>query len=565
MRRTELKNSSRPITRREWATVAAWAFALALVPLGLLWDGYSLAGSDSEYSGFLGGYPNDYNGYLAWIQQALDGQFLFKNLYTSEPHAGVFFHPLFWAIGAVAGATGLPVMLVWYAVHLLSATLMVAAIYRFCALFSDSNATRFLALALATTSSGFGWLVATGAETPFLERPIDTWLAEVNAFQAVITSFFTLPAALALLLMSFAHSILYFRASRIRDALLAGAYALGLAAVHPYDLITLLSVLAVWTLMAGPKYTRGMLIVALMPLPYVVYGLAAMANSAVFSQVNWVMPSATAWAHVVGWGLPLLLCLVAILHPRVRVENRQLGYLVAWLITDWVLISLPLPFQRRMIWGVHVGISLLAAMVLMEFLKDATRSIASDRLRSAVSVVALLAVVFFCAAGSGKLVWIQIERNRAQLFGDYIPTAHLEAFRWLKENRDGAETIVTPPAVAALVPGRTGIAVFTGHWAQTIDAAAKKRFVRSLFRSTGPLDEDSLRKIFERNRVRYVLVGDPSDPGGGIRRRLDSSETLMKVFGNGAVTIWEVRGYQRSSPTRAWRDGNWQAPGSGSL
>jgi hypothetical protein len=213
-----------------------------------------------------------------------------------------------------------------------------------------------------------------------------------------------------------------------------------------------------------------------------------------------------------------------------------------------------------MIWGVHVGICLLAAMALMEFLKSATRSIGSQRLRAAVSGLVALAVVAFCAVGSGYLVRAQLERNRAALFGDYIPTAHLEAMQWLKENRDGAETVLTTPTLSALLPGRSGMTVFGGHWAQTLDAEGKARFTDGLLRETPPPKKDRVEQVFERNRVRFVLVGTEGDPRGLVRRRLATWPILVEVFRNDSVTIWEYSGYRKSSPTRSWPDGDWQGP-----
>jgi hypothetical protein len=553
-----------PITRREWAAVAAWACALASVPAALLWHGYSLATEGSVYTGYLGPYPNDYHGYLAWIRQALDGRLLFRNLYTTEPHAGVFFHPLFWGIGAAARVTGLPVMLVWYAVHLVGYGLMVAAIYRFCSLFTDRRGTRRLALVLATTASGVGWLADPGAGTHHLQRPIDVWMAEANAFQPLITSFFTLPAALALLLMSMTHAIRHLRGSGMRDALLAGVYALALAAVHPYDLVTLLSVLAVWTLLAGRRYYRGMLLAAAIPVPYVLYGLAVVGLSPVFSRMDWSMPSATPWAHATGWGLPLVLCVTALLLPRVWARNREVRYLAAWLAVNLALIWLPLSFQRRMLWGVHVVISLLAAMALAALLEGATRRIRSRPRRAALCAALALGTAGLSAIGSGRLVAVQVERQRSLAFGDYLPDGVVEGLRWLAAHRDGAESVVAPLPISALVPGRSGMTVFGGHWAQTIDLRDKQRFVRSLFRAPESLGTERVRRVLARNRVRYVVLGAEGDPQGRTRAGLSSSPLLRQVLHNDALTIWEYRDYRSASPTEPWESGDWRGEGGSS-
>ena len=88
------------------------------------------------------------------------------------------------------------------------------------------------------------------------------------------SSFFTLPAALGLLLLACVHVIRYLRGGPMRDAVVAGLYALGLAAVHQYDLVTFGVVAGLWTLLAGRRYFGGMAVAFLIPAPYVLYSLA---------------------------------------------------------------------------------------------------------------------------------------------------------------------------------------------------------------------------------------------------------------------------------------------------
>ena len=217
------------IVRREWSLVALWTLEVLAVVMAPVWHGYHQADSDSQFVGFVGRYHNDYHSYLAWIRQAYDGHALFRNMYTTEPHGRVFFHPLFWLMGALSRGTGVSFMVVWHVVQGLGCMLMIGVLYRFFAFFTDNKATRFLALVLSTTASGFGWMVNVEG-TPWLEWPIDLWLVEANQFQAMVTSFFTLPIALGLMLLAMVWSLRYFESGRLRDALIGGIFALGLAA-----------------------------------------------------------------------------------------------------------------------------------------------------------------------------------------------------------------------------------------------------------------------------------------------------------------------------------------------
>jgi len=554
-------DSPSPIRRIEWLIVAGCSAALLILAAAPVVDGYLQARPGTEFSGFVGMYHNDYNSYLAWIRQAADGHTLFKILFTAEPHARRFFHPLFWGMGMTTRVTGVPLITVWYGFHAVGCVLMICGIYAFGARFAGDRTTRVLALILTTTASGFGWLTRPAAYTPWIERAIDLWMPEANVFQSAVTSFFTLPIALGLMLWSMIWALRYLESGRLREALIGGGFALALVTVHQYDVVTLFAVLGVWTLLAERKRWPGMLLLAAIPLPYVAYSVVLMLRDPVLSQVSWTMPVPTVKAHLLGWGLPLLGALAALSMPRVRRDYRNVRLLAAWLVVNVALLFLPIEFRRKLIWGLYVPICLLATMGAVAAGRSLLGGLRPRPRRLALGAAAA-ALVVFSAWGSATFYVGLFERNRQFRIGDYLPDSYLEALAWLDDNARDGEVVLATPGIAALVPGRTGNAVFWGHWAQTIDADEKQRFLLSIF-SDATVDSNDVLRVLQRNRVRYIVADGAS--AGLYRIPTDPSVYAFRpwvrpVFANSTVRVWEVADYRAQADDEPWPSGDWRGP-----
>jgi hypothetical protein len=485
-------------------------------------------------------------------------------MYTTEPHHRLFFHPLFWLMGTAARLTGCPILTVWHVVGALGCVLLSTAVYRFSACFTDDRTTRFLALALATTAAGFGWMIPVSPDAPPESRPIDLWLVEATGFQAMVSSFLTLPIALALMLWAMVWALRYLETGRLRDAGIGGLFALALAATHQYDMVTLYSVVGVWTFLVGRKRLAGMVLFVGLSIPFCFYSLAVVKLDPVLSRVRWQMDMPPPAAHVLGWGLPLLLGGVALLVPGVWRQNRHVKLLRAWLAVNVVLLLLPLGFQRKLIWGMHVVLCLLAAMLCGWLLRLAAERLRRRWLRIGLRGAAVVTLVGFCAIGSAVSYVKLLQRNTRHGFGDYVPVSYLEALHWLEQHSEPGDVVLAAPEVAPLLPGRTGNTVFEGHWAQTLDRPQKYTFELELFRVPSKLTPDMVRGVLSRNRVRYLLFdvvsarrhqlptatpfswadGQPSPELAIPAEGFVFAPLARLVYRNAAVIIWEVNGYR---------------------
>ncbi len=493
------------------------------------------------------------------MRQATDGSLLFRDLFTTEPHGRMVFLPLFWILGTLARVTGTPILWLWWITNGFAAVLLTIALYRFIAVFLAAPAARLFALALATTASGFGRFVLE--HRAFRDHPpIDLWFVEATVFQTLVDSFFTLSLALAFLLLALTEVHRCLESGRVRHGVSAGLWGLALALVHPYDVVILYAVAGSWwALHRGAK--RALLVASLIPMPVIAYGVILSRNPTL-SQLEWTMPVPSLLAHVLGWGLPLVLAVVAVFIPGARRGMNHAGHLIAWPLIIAALFLLPIEFKRKFVLGLQVPLCILAVGSLAWIRGVLPRGL--DR----PAVNAMLAVLVILFAAQGSVYWYRqtLDRFTRAGVGEYLPADHRETLQWLRDHLRPTETVMASRALAARIPGATGSTVFAGHWAQTIDAPGKWEFVDAVFSEGLPADGGALRRVLDRNRVRYLVL-DARDQGWGVvtpTRPVLVADVIARVVRETERTIvWEVDAYRTRSENEPWQSGDWRGPAGG--
>ncbi len=551
------------VAPHEWLVALLWSAMIVAIVSFPVWHGYHEAPTGWTFLGLPGQFRQDCNAYLSWIRQAYEGRLTFRNLYTAEPHRAVFFQPLHLLMGVSAALTGASLISVWHIVQFTACLLVGLSIYWFSAQFTDRIATRLLALVLATTASGLGWLTPLRPDIAKPLQSIDLWMGESNAFHAMSTSVYPMTNALWLLLVGLTCVLRYRDTGRRSYPVAAGLLALFMTSIHQYDIITFFAVVAIWAMVAWLVYRdvagarrliMALLVVAVFTVPYCIYSLAVIKFDPVFSHIKWDMPVPPARALLQGFGLPLALALPAALVPTVRRNNRDVFLLLAWLLCVPVLLALPVGFSSKLIWGVHPVICLLAAMLIVATLDGLRKRIPLPALRPALVTVIAFVIVSFCAIGSGFVFDGLIQHNRQHELGDYLPNSTLEAMQWLDDHSNLGDVVIASPAFSYLVPGYTGDTVYEGHWANTIDLMPKRLWVIRLF-SVGndPLPLESVRQTFVKNRVRYLMLDLFSARALKVPQAHPQFVFLPlvnQVFRNDTIVIWEVQPNVGDAETR---------------
>jgi hypothetical protein len=528
--------SPEPSVRTEYRWVI-WAslgiMLLASVPY--IW-GYGIAPSGSKFIGFTRN-ADDACVYLSWMRQAADGHFFLRNLFTTEPQRGLGFNLLFFVLGSFARFTHIPLTAVFHIFRIVFGVALLTAAYGFSGIWLKEVRSRRIALLVVGLSSGIGWLFPLGNG---IHCSVDLWQPEAITFLSLyLAPLFIFPMLLMIGTLYFLHR--FTETGVWRNAVYAGLILFALANVHTYDLITLALTWACYSayrLARNPGNTRvitGGLVAALIAAPSVGYQLYFYTIEPIF-RTRAAVPtiSPPIWYYLTGYGLLVPLALIGV-RQSVR-DRRDTWLLVCWVLAGFVAAYLPVAFQRKLIMGTHIPLSLLAAMGLIALI-----SFLRPRWRDAVLVIVLLLLV------PSNLYFMQRDIRRVAANQSFT-TAHvpfisddeLAALDYIRAHTGDRDIILAPPGTAILIPGHAGRMTYCGHWGETVDFSRKLGEVYAFY-SQGT-DDRNRRTFLMRSGITYMIAYRPVS-GVGIHLEdfgAASTPYLRKAFEAGDVSVYQV-------------------------
>jgi len=537
------------------ATRAPWkAAVIALAVVGLSLVPYIVGGIVQTEDQIFGGFVFDLvdsNSYLAVMQQGMRGELRFISLYTPEPQQGVWMYTFYTVLGHLMRWTGLPLLVVYHGARALCGLLLLLIVYRFACFCLPRRAVCGTALWLVALSSGLGWLSEMiGPTGPGGISPLDFWFLEAYTFFSILTfPHFTL--AWAALLVAFWTALAYDGNPRPGYLLAGGAAAFIATFVHPTLVLNVGGILAVYGLVVWASDRR-------FPRRWAVGGLPIAFGSCVagiyFLLVFRADPVLSSWSQAImlspppryflsGYGFLIPLALAGIVESGRR-RDRRGWFLISWVAVAFSLAYVPFNLQRRLLEGVHIPISLLAAVGLHRCVLPAVaRSRPARALarrgyprRRAVWLVCNLLIVLtwlsnlYLVSSASITVWARVPK--------YFHSAdQMATFDWMDHNLAWDETVLASYETGNLVPAWTGCRVFLGHWAESPDWLEREAQVQTFFDAA---TTDAWRMAFLRQYdIRYVLHGPQERALGGFDP--NRSEYLKRVFRQGDISLYRVR------------------------
>ena len=506
-----------------------WKWAL-LVSLGIVFlasipylFGYAIAPPVHKFVG-LTYNVDDALVYLSWMRQAADGHFFARNLFTTEPQIGHNFNLLFFALGRFAGLTHLPLIAVFHLARIVFGVGLLLLIYAFARLWIPDLRTRRLVLLVAGLSSGLGWLVPIGQG---FDRSVDLWQPEAITFLSIYLSplfSFSMILMVGSLYLLYLHSL----TGRARHAVLAGALLLILGNVHTYDLIP---VGITWALYASVSLLRrntrpmlGGLIAGGIAVSSAAYQAYTYLHEPVFrirADVLTLSPSIVFYLL----GLGLLIPLAALGLRRFRSERADYALLACWMLAALGAAYLPVSFQRKLLMGIHIPISILAGVGL---------AVAASRMKGRASSALTVLLVILLIPSNVVFMTRDMARTTASeahttAHSPFISSDEIAVLEYLRLHSGANDVVLAQPSFASLVPAWTGRPVYCGHWGETVRFGEKLREVLRYYRDT---DDAEQRATFLRQRgIEYVV----EDEGAA------AQPSWIPVYRSGSVVLYHVR------------------------
>ncbi len=527
------------ITRGEWRSVSI--ASILIMAASFIPAIYGLSHTPPGKT-FL--WTNDLNArdqytYIAWMEQSARGGILTMNPFTTEPHGALLFRPFLLLGGWLSRLPGLTPVGTWQLLRFLAGTALLLLLYRWIALHLPGRFDRFAAYLTTALSSGLGWLVSSHVPTSS-----DLWIPESITFLSIYQSpHFAVSLALMLIIFIRFHLALLQRSTR---AALPGAIAaFFLALIHPFDMVTVLALLGAWTALlawrAPPLRTvafRAGTMTALFIAPVALWQVYLLGHEPVYQlwtkSIHGASPHPL--SYIAGFGLLLPLAFVGIGSLRRRAIEREgsapfLAMPLLWIAISALLVYGPFDFQRRLIQGVHIPLSLLAACGISAIL-NRLKFFHPPWKRGA----ALAPAILLLAGSNIDRLRSDVESYAGGGAPYYLNAEYFEAFRWLREESDPRDAILSSIQTGHFLPAFAGNRVFLGHGELTVGAHQKVEQAARFF--AGTMDRPTRRSFLEYTGARYIFVSPVERSFGAVW--LESWEEVSPLYRNSLITIYAL-------------------------
>jgi len=542
---------SRICNPHEWHFVLVFsvvALAITSIPYVL---GAALATDERIFGGFVYAVE-DGSAYLAHMREGANGAWLFTLPYTPEPHSPRLFYLLHLLLGKLAAllpTEGLTTRMVWvyHGARVILGLGLLLTVYRFLAAFTERVAVRRLAWLMVTFGGGLGWLLVVAGQPGWLgSMPLDFILPEGFTF-LVLYGFPHIALARTLLLLGFLLLLKAWRkhptsniqrpksASRItclKWAALTGLLWLAMGLILPFYVAVAWAVTGTaWlTLMLHEQHIlwrEGLLagVAVLISAPVVAYSVWVFTTDPVYA--TWAAQNQILSPHplhyLAAYGVLLIL---AIFGVKYAWRNEGAGWLpLAWVGVVPLLIYLPFNLQRRLVEGVQVPLSLLAALGVSGF------KLQGFRLRVAVSALLVglsLTNVILVAGGC-----LALRGLPAPIYRD---AGEVAALNWLNERVEPDDVVLAAYETGNYLPVRVGARAFVGHGPESIHADEKKALVARFFDAT--TDDVWRQRLLAQYGVDYVFWGSTERALGDLDPH--TAPYLRQVYEAEGYAIFEV-------------------------
>jgi hypothetical protein len=512
----------RPTSRARWLRRHAWLLGVILlaVLIGELPHLVAACCAPAGATGFgTAWFVNDYSQYESAMRQgANQAGWLVQDPFTSEPHPAAFMFPLYVGIGKLAATIHLPAQDLERLIEILARALLVVALWRFCRAFARGRLAARWALGLALFSSGFElFAAAVGGYT-------GNWSYEMNGFGLLFAAPHV-PLAMAATL-ELAREILRPRFDLkigwlVKIALLSAAIAL----LHPFHAPVLLGAAALvgltfWQSGRGRANFAAAVVATLAALPVLWPTVATFTFQpfwvTTYSSQN-LLPSPAPHELLVDLGPTLVLALVGAFMLRGRVAPFGL---LLWLLLALIAMYLPVPYQRRLSFGMQPIVAVLAANSLVAL----TRRLTERR------AIGLRLLTVAAAASSTVLVLVSV---LASGFADaplplYRSTVDLDAAAtWLDAHSTSTEVILADWDASNYLAARTSGRVYGGHPVATLHPDQKQFAIATVFAH----DQGSLL-VAHGLGVQWLVYGP--------REAQLKGPNTTPAFQSGAVRVYRV-------------------------
>lgn len=256
------------------------------------------------------------------------------------------------------------------------------------------------------------------------------------------------------------------------------------------------------------------------------------------------------------WPLPLLAVGLLVICRDAAPGAWRALLPVLWAACGAAVLYLPVPFQRKMIEGLHIALCLLGAFALGALADRA----ASRGSRLSYPTRLGLAAGLVIAAMPSNVVFVteclrHVRADNRTLLHVLAPPVFLSrdelaAMQWLAGHTRLEDVVLSSSLTGSHIPAHAPCRVVVGHWAETLRFADYVNLVRDFYAPQASVIER--RSVLSLTGATHVFWGpqerllqslggaSPTDPSTGLPE-------LQVAYRNAGVSIFAVRSGERGS------------------
>lgn len=511
--------------------------------------------------------PGDLPVYYSYIEQAKNGHWLFKDLFTSEAGQLPFINLLWLVIGWLARLLSISPLWAFHLARLILVPVFVWVVYKFCRLIShyvilrpkaeessiENNRRSFTALRMTLLlfffSGGFGGLVSFFQKNPW--QPLEIWWPEAYAFWSIYHSPHFI-ASWILIAASFYFLLKGYLSGRWREIVWAGLLAALASQFHSFYLALFapISLMFAFYQLFSRKNPGGKIfwqttVYNLFLLPVAFYYYLYLASD----RVMWgrlfenFMPTPYAALVLTAFGFISILAGLTIFRyfqssgrgqPQRVAPTLIWNFLIIWVIGVLFLLYSPLPFQRRLIEGWQLPVVILAVpslVWLLNFLKI-------KKMRLERYFLYLLFGLLFIASNIN--IWFNtftIYRQTSRQPNFYLSENLWQALAWLNRRGNLNEIVLTAKLTGMMTPFLAEKTVFWGHDLETINSKNKAKTLAWFFSNNR--EDEQKKEFLKQTGIKYVVWGEWEKKLGDFQP--EKKNYLKKIYENQETRIYQIK------------------------
>lgn len=512
---------NRGITNKELALVSLSALffsLLAISPSIVAWlktpPGYVFVGNCSYFD------PWDMNFYLSNIYWGKLGHWLWQLRHTPSSLQTHFLYFFYTFCGHLARWFSLSPTAIFHIAAVFFSLLLLLTFYLVAIYLLPSRRARLTAYFLAAFGGGWGWAI----------QRWELAVPDATVFPTLHVPHFAADQWLFLLLLLCGYCLLGGSARSYHAGLKAVSFgaALFLGLIHPYTVVSALTVLGIYGLTTFWRTRDLNWLFAMVPpigggLLGMIAPVWALVKDSHLDHLGPPAPTPPYFGFVLGYGALSLLVGVG-LYCRKILPPKTALFLLSWLVVQSLLLYTPMPHQRSMIKGYYLNLSLLGGWGFAWL---------SQRVSVWLRALGwyLLISLFVSQLAFLGLNYLLIRPDNPWT---YLKGGEAKALNWLSSLVSSQTVVLSSPSFGNILPIYATARSFYGRL--HIDILTQEKIVADFYSSQ--TSSEWRNKFLRENGVNYVVWGERERQLGDYQPQ--NEDFWQLVYDQDGTKIYEV-------------------------